>query len=402
MATVKVLLKENKVNKNGEMPIYLRIIKDRKAKFISTGIYIKSTEWNEKTSRVRKSHRNSARLNSFIATKVAEAEGVALELETKSKSVSSSRIKNKIMGVAPVNFFDFADNYQASIKNRVAISTLLQINVAIQKLKDFRKNKPLYMDEITVSFLRDFQDYLVTDLENGANTIYNNLKKIRQIFNEAIRQDIININDNPFLRFSFKQEPTQRNYLTEEELKAMENLPLKKGTKIFHHRNMYVFSTYTGGLRISDVLKLRWENFDGERINIKVQKTSDTLFVKLPNAALEIIKIYQSSKNKSTDFIFPILSNEVDYSIPIILHRSIASATTLCNKDLKEIAFQAKIKKHISFHTSRHTFATRALRKGMRIEYVGKIMGHKDIKETQIYAKIINSELEDAMNIFND
>jgi integrase/recombinase XerD len=69
---------------------------------------------------------------------------------------------------------------------------------------------------------------------------------------------------------------------------------------------------------------------------------------------------------------------------------------------LKTIATKAKIEKKISFHTSRHTFATRALRKGMRIEYVSKLIGHSNIKTTQIYAKIVNEELDEAMDVFDE
>jgi site-specific recombinase XerD len=68
---------------------------------------------------------------------------------------------------------------------------------------------------------------------------------------------------------------------------------------------------------------------------------------------------------------------------------------------LKIIAAKAGIEKHISFHSSRHTFATRALKKGMRIEYVSKLMGHTNLKTTQIYAKIVNEELDKAMDVFN-
>jgi integrase/recombinase XerD len=83
------------------------------------------------------------------------------------------------------------------------------------------------------------------------------------------------------------------------------------------------------------------------------------------------------------------------------LFNAISSATAYTNSDLKEIIKLTKIKKSISFHTARHTFATTALQKGMRIEYVSKYMGHSDIKETQIYAKIINQELDKAIEIFN-
>ena len=89
MATVKVLLRMNKLNEKGLAPLYLRITKDRKAKFLSIGIYLKPTQWNEETVKVKKSHPNSTRMNALIAQRVADAEGVAVEMETKFKTISS-------------------------------------------------------------------------------------------------------------------------------------------------------------------------------------------------------------------------------------------------------------------------------------------------------------------------
>jgi integrase/recombinase XerD len=97
-----------------------------------------------------------------------------------------------------------------------------------------------------------------------------------------------------------------------------------------------------------------------------------------------------------------LLKKGIAFSNPRELLNAISSATTYTNKDLKKIVKLAGIHKHISFHTSRHTFATRALRKGIGIEYVSKLLGHAAIRETQAYAKIVNEELDKAMEKFNE
>jgi DNA-binding CsgD family transcriptional regulator len=93
MATIKVLLRTSKLNDKGLAPLYLRLIKDRKAKFISLKIYLKPSEWNEESGKVRKSHPNSTRMNAMIAQRIADAEGVAVEMETKSKTISSHKMR---------------------------------------------------------------------------------------------------------------------------------------------------------------------------------------------------------------------------------------------------------------------------------------------------------------------
>jgi integrase len=402
MASIKVLLRETKLNEKGLAPLYLRLIKDRKAKFIALKIYLKPSEWNKANGKVRKSHPNSARLNAMIAQRIADAEGVAVELETKTKTISSHKIKERIIGAAPADFFPFADKYIKSLEKAGNISSHKRVGVVIRKLKEYCDDKPLYFDEITVTFLKEYEEHLKTKYGNSQNTIHGNLKIVRKIINDAIREDIITRNDNPFYKFQLKLEKTQRNFLTEEELIKLEQLELPVNSKLKLHRDMYVFAVYAGGLRVSDLILLKWSNFDGERVHIQMHKTKSVVTVKLPNKALEILFSYKKEDNLPEHYVFPIFSHLIDYSNPTFLFTKLTSAITAIDKNLKVIGTKAEIQKKFSFHTSRHTFATWALRKGIRIEYVSKILGHANIKETQIYAKIVNEELDKAMEVFNN
>lgn len=402
MASVKVLLRKNKVKKNGEIPIYLRIIKDRRTKFISLGISVLESQWDEKNSRVKNSHKNSARYNSFIAHKRAEAEDVVVELETKSKSISSNRIKTKIMGLAPIDFFEYADEFLDKFEKRATFGSYKGVKATVQKLKIYMSNKPLFMDEINVQFLSSYEAYLFNELGNSKNTVHGNFKKIRQILYEAIKEGKFPVEENPFLKFKLKKEPTQRIFLTEQELLAVEELHLATGTKEELIRNMFLFSAYAGGLRISDVLQLRWNNIEQDFLNIQIHKTKEPLKIKLPKKAIDILSVYEHSKSKKDVPVFPLLKIDADNNDSKTIHKAISYATSIINKELKEIAIKASITKPISFHTARHTFATRALRKGVRIEYVSKLLGHSNIKETQVYAKIENKDLEIAIDLMED
>ena len=182
----------------------------------------------------------------------------------------------------------------------------------------------------------------------------------------------------------------------------MEELKPDKKTPQYHHLNMYLFACYAGGVRVSDLLQLRWENFVNDHIILQTQKTGSVVSVKLPQKALAIIDLYKSKNALKDDFIFPLLKKCDELKDPTFLLHRIATLTTCANNSLQELAIPAKIHKHISFHSSRHTFATRALQKGMRIEYVSKLMGHNSIRTTQIYAKIVNADLDKAMEIFDE
>ena len=253
-----------------------------------------------------------------------------------------------------------------------------------------------------MQWLKQYENHLRTKHENKPNTIHGDLKIIRRLFNDAISEDLVPIEKNPFLKHKLKWEQTQKEFLTEEELFILENFALEKGSRMELHRNAYIFAAYAGGLRFSDIVLMKWENFDGERVLMSTQKTGSVVSIKLPPKALEILNLYSKENQTPDDYVFPFLDNDIISISEHRKHKAIHSVNTQANKDLKEIARIAEIKKNIHFHTSRHTWATRALKKGMRIEYVSKLMGHTSIKTTQIYAKIVNEELDKAMEVFNE
>ncbi len=247
-----------------------------------------------------------------------------------------------------------------------------------------------------------YERYLKGTIKIKTNTIHKHLKFFRKLFNDALRLDLIEYQHNPFPKYKLKLEKTSRQFLDEDELKVIEDVQTLPGERMDLHKKMFIFASYTGGLRVSDVLKLRWQNFDGSHIHIAIHKTKLQLSMKLPNKAIEIINEFHSKKSKPTHFIFPMLENDVDLNDPQTSYNQISSATAYINKNLKLLAEKAEVEKPLSFHISRHTWATRALKKGVSIDKVSKILGHAQLRETQIYAKIVNSELDKAMDVFND
>ncbi len=401
MASVSIIFRKENLNKNGEAPIHLRIIKDRKINFISTGIMLPKKYWDEKNRKIKVGFPNSKRLNSFLSNKFAELQDQVFEHETISKSLSTRQIKEKIYGRKPGDFFAFADEALQAYLKADQISTYDRGRYIIAKLKAYWSDRDLTFQDISLHFLSKYEAYLKSELHNSTNTIHKNLKFIRKLFNDAYRLDLIEHNQNPFHKYQLKTQKTQREFLSEDELNLIENFKTTSGTRMELHKNMFVFASYAGGLRVSDVLQLKWKNFDGSHIRIAIKKTGQQLAFKLPERALEIINAYKPSKPNAEQFIFPMLSDQLDMNNARKVNSEISSATAYINKNLKLIAQKVGIEKPLSFHISRHTWATRALRKGISIDKVSKIMGHAAIRETQIYAKIVNEELDKAMDVFN-
>jgi site-specific recombinase XerD len=401
MATVSIILREDKIKKDGTAPIHFLIIKDRKKTKISSGISILPKYWDKK-GKVKPGAKNSARINSMLQNKFTELQDRVFEHETISKSLTTRQLKEKIYGKKPMAFFPFADEVIQQYKIENKIGTHHRTQTVINKFKEYIGNASLDFQDITPDLLKKYEKHLRTDLGNKTNSIHSNLKFFRKLFNDAVNQNLVEYEQNPFRTYKLKTEKTTREYLTEDELTAFANVDTNADTRLDLHKDMFVFAAYTGGLRVSDVLQLRWQNFDGTYIHFKIQKTSSQLSIKVPDTALNIINKYKPKKPTSTHFIFPMLNNDLDTKDLVLLDRSISGATAYINKNLKIIAKKAEIEKNISFHISRHTWATRALRKGITIDKVSKLMGHAQIKETQIYAKIVSQELDKAMDVFND
>lgn len=401
MSSIKAILFHYQQNEAGESPVYIRITKNRKSKYIAIGIDIKKDAWDYGSNLVSAKYPNAMYINNFITQKLAEASAVSLQMNAEDKYVPMQKVKDQIMGRTSMSFMQYAERFLLNLEHTGAVGTFTRYTAAISKIKTYLRGRDLRFEEISVHWLKNYEIHLRTVLKNRQNTIHANFRCIRRIINEAISEEIFPFEKNPFHRYKMKTEPVRKAFLTEEELQMLESIHLEPGSRKDIHRNMYIFATYAGGIRISDVLQICWKNFDGERLLLETQKTKSVLSIKLPSKALDILSKYRKDEFSPDDFIFPVLSNQMNYSDKKILHKSIASATAYTNTDLKDLAKSLKINKNLHFHTSRHTFAVRSLSKGMRIEHLSKLMTHTSIKTTQIYAQIVNEDLDKAMEIFN-
>jgi len=402
MASVSVVFRKDKINKKGLAPIHFRIIKDRKVSYIASTILIPEDSWDADKQKIKGKHQNSARLNSLLTNKFAELQDNVYEYETTHKSTTTSQLKESIYGKKPLFFFVFAEKANETFLKDGKIGTYDKNKAIIAKLKAFANSSGLTFQDITPDYLSKYQRYLKDTLNNKTNTANNSLKFINQMFKQAYNQDLIEHNIIPFNKFKIKAESTERFYLSEGELSLIENYYPTPGTKMVLHRDMFVFAAYAGGIRVSDMLQLKWKYFDGTNLNITMKKTGGQISIKVPDKALAIMEKYKVIESNNNDYIFPVLSNDLDIHDARALDSALSSATAHINKNLRFIAGKINLDKPLSFHISRHTWATRALRKGMSIDKVSKLMGHAQLKEKQIYAKIINSELDKAMDIFND
>ncbi|HEY8930917.1 MAG TPA: site-specific integrase [Mucilaginibacter sp.] len=396
--------------KNPDKFLYLRLTKNRRSKYVALDVYINPNDWNDKTGKVKTTAVNASQINNFITKKIAETQALSLSMETKSKFVTVYDIKSKLVGNGPAEFFSYFEKQIRLRTEEFSIGTILHYKTVLAKLKNYWKKERLYFEDVNVQLIKDFQEYLIYELKNHTNTIHSNLKIIRTVINDAVAEGLIPYEKNPFNMIKLRSEKTSRQFLSDEELDRLEDLTLLEGSQLNHHRNLYLFSAYTAGIRISDLLNMRWRNVYDGHLYFQIKKNKEDIGIKLPYKSLSILQNYralaeQAQNRKFVDpdsFIFPLLQMEKDEKDKLKIYQAISSANAYANKDLRKLTKLAKIDKEISFHTARHSWAIRALQKGMRIEHVSKLMGHASVKNTEVYAKIQNEDLDKAMEVFND
>ena len=402
MATVSIVYRKDKLNKKGEAPIHFRIIKDRKISYIATGFMVHQDYWDFEKNQIKSKHPNSKRIKSVIANKYSEVQDQVFDYDNKNKSLTSRKIRNEVYGNKPTDFFLFADNLtKESYKNGGKIATYNKNCYIINKVKEYTTGRYITFHDIDSEFLSKYETHLRgKKYNNKTNTVAKDFRYLRRIFNEAIKKDIIEYKENPFNKYTIKYEKTERIYLDDDEINNIDTFNTTPGTRLELHKDMFIFASYSGGIRISDMLLLKWQHFNGTHLSFTTGKTKSQISIKIPTRGLEILAKYKTLDVQISDFIFPMLDNNINLDNDIEVDKAISKATAYINKNLKIIKNKLEMEKHISFHTSRHTWATSALKKGMRIEYVSKLMTHSNIKTTQIYAKIVNSELDNAMDVF--
>lgn len=352
---------------------------------------------------MRKGYPNSERVNRFLAQKEADARGVSVDMESQDADVTSKELKNVVSGKASMSFFKYAESHMRSLELSSKAGTLDKLKGVVSKVKAYMNGKDLPLNDISVFWLRNYDMYLRGELGNCNNTVHSNLKVIRRILNKAIEEDLLPFEKNPFHKYKLKWEKTKKVFLTEEELKKLEEIELSPSQKVLAvHRDVFLFACDAGGLRVSDLLFLRWKDVDDDRLLLVMEKTSEQLHVPLSNKAKAILKKYEDLAGKRGEFVFPLINADQDYRDKSQWLKTKSSQTAFYNKNLKILAAKAGIDKPMTSHTARHTFATRALKKGIGIEFVSKLMGHANIKTTQVYAKIVNKDLDRAMEVFNN
>ena len=379
-----VFNRKKKLNMKGMALVQVEAYLNRKKIYFSTKVYLKPEQWDSKR-RMVKSHPNADAINRMLYEYITNIEQKELGLWQQGKTISLDLLKDRL--TKPANNEDsFIAFFRDEINNSsLKDSTKQNHFTTLEILQEYKKQ--ISFADLTFEFISSF-DYYLQMRGYHLNTIAKHMKHLKRYINVAINKEYMDIQKYAFRKYKIKSVEGKHTHLSPEELKKIEDIQLEsKFSKLQKTKDAFLFCCYAG-LRYSDFVNLEsaniimlhqetWLIYKSVKTNIEVRLP---LYLLFNGKGIQILERY---KDDLDDF-FRLRDN------------------SNINKELNTLAKLARIDKRISFHTARHTNATLLIYSGANITTVQKLLGHKSIKTTQVYANIMDitivHDLEKATN----
>lgn len=375
--------------------IYVRVTVNKKRLNISLKRKIPLDLWDSKTKRLRGNSARVNELNSYLEQVNAKLFQIYQDLKYAQELITTDLVKARFLGETTGNHKTLQEllvYHRRKISNSLAKGSIRNFGVTEKYINKFLikqlKTSDVYLHKLNYRFISDFESFLSEIYPKGHpramshNTIMKHIQRLRKVV--TLGYNLEWLEKDPFRRWQTTFEKKDREFLSPSELSNIETieLPLERLDRI---RDLFVFSCYTG-ISYSDLVVLNSGHvrvgMDGKQwIYTNRQKTNSVVKVPLLPQALKIVSKYKNHPiTEVTGLLLPIVSN------------------VKTNLFLKELAMICGIKKNLTFHMARHTFATTVtLNNGVPIETVSKLLGHTKIATTQIYARVLEGKISEDM-----
>jgi integrase len=400
MPTVKAMLDKRYKSKDNTHQILIRIRNGKDIRDIGTGYKVQEKDW--KGDQVSGKHPEARYINSHIDHVISEAKQYLAECKMHKRPVRLELIGK---GQKSYSWNDYllhrANQYSekgmltTERKARRSAKEFIVFNnpdiTFDQLLEDERygrplSGKPIYMEDINIDLLRDFDGFLVR-LGNENNTRRKKFKFLATWYQDAIKDGKAS-EPNPFKEYKIQQKPVKKAKLTEAEVLAIEQLNLKPGP-VNDARNLWLFSYYCKGNRFETCITCRRDSINNGRISFKMNKGEKFISVKIHSRLQAIIDQYAGDG----EYLFPYIK-ELPKGAKEYL-KLIDSRNVIVNRNLKIVAGLAGISADLSFHIARHTFAFHLKKKSENIHVVKDALGHSKSSTTEQYLQSLDDEFLD-------
>jgi integrase/recombinase XerD len=362
-------------SKDDKYPLVIRVHHDGKRKYIPTDIRLAESQF-EGGKIV--SHPNARLLNSQLSSKLAEIHKYIADCQLHNKKIRLDLIGT---GQHSYSFTEYLDHRAAQYRSRGQIVMDRKLRRFAKELRDCFSGD-VHFDDLNADALRTLDAYLVK-AGNNNNTRHKKFKFLRQFFQQGFDEGKTDAR-NPFKEYKIAMTPVQKDRLTMEELKEIEQLPLSPGA-VNDARNIFLFSYYTKGSRFASCITLRRDQIRDGRIHIQMDKGGKFISVAMHSRLKRILDQY-----KGKPLVFPFLS-EIPED-PAEYLQAIDSRNVVVNRNLKIVAAAAGINKRLTMHVARHTFAQHLKESSVSMHAIKEALGHSDSRTTEIYLRSLGDE----------
>ncbi len=410
MGLAKIVFWHYQKNKNGESPIFIRVIEDRKSRYIKTGLYCKKDDWDFKSNCFKTNYRKAEdsekindheKNNEILLKKIRETNNVIKDLIQDDNVISSEQVKEELLKVKAVgkkSVLDYIESIAQEISNQNKLGTAKCYRDLKKSMKDFLKKQgkeDITFKEITVTFLNKYENYF---REKGAtgNGISFYMRSLRAIYNRAIVDKLCKQEMYPFnsYKISTLSSQTAKRAISKKDIDSIIKVELSD-ERMKRSRDLFLFSYYCRGINFVDLAMIKWENIKGNRLIYIRQKTHKPYNVLLLEPAIEILDKYKVHTFRSNDsHIFPVL-DEKKHLTPESIANRLHKVLGQTNKDLKEIGKLAKLDIPLTTYVARHTYATVMKRSGVSTSIISEALGHDSERTTQIYLDSFENDVLD-------
>lgn len=396
--SISVVYYTSKTLSNGNHPLMLRIIKERKTKYKSLGISIHPDLWDTTKNCPKKTCPNKELINKLIADKIAEYNKQILELKVEQKEyTASSLVESTEQELKPKTVKEFySELIEEFKKNGKAGNTSIYTD-SLNSLKAFTKNKlDFYFSNIDKKWLEKYEKWQ-KDKGNKETSISLQFRTLRSAYNKAIDAGVANKKFYPFddYKISKFNTKTKKRAISKEEVMKIIYTETINATKLRTlTRDVFTFSYLCGGISFVDIANLTVDNIRNGKLKYTRQKTHGEIKLKLCDQAREIINKYHEKK---TRYLFPIFDAKV-HKTPVQKKNRVHKVLAKINRELKVLASELEIEANITTYVARHSFATVLKNSGVNISLISEMLGHTDLKTTQIYLDSFdNKQMESAI-----
>lgn len=399
--SVVVVLWKGKTLKNGEFPIWIRIIKDRVTRYKTLGISCHIKDWDLKANLPKKSHPFKSHYDTIIAKAIKEHKEKILDYKIEGKDFTPEVLLTETnKEVLKTTVFKYIDQKvkDLQVSRRIGNSKVYKDTGSI--LRNFTDNKDFTFYQLDFNFLSKLEIYFRAKglSDNGMSVRF---RTIRAVFNAAIEENLASKDSYPFEKFKISERfstQTKKRAISKEDVLKVGMLEILNDPSALEAQKYFMFSYYGQGINFVDMANLKWSNLSNGRIYYKRQKTGGELSFALPQPALDIIEHFKNrDENIPTAYIFPVLNDHLHIT-PTQVHNRIHKVLTRVNQDLKVIGKRLGIETPLTSYVARHSFATVLKRSGVSTAVISESMGHQTEAVTQTYLKSFeNSIIDEAM-----